>query len=317
MPQISVIIPVYKVEDYLERCVKSVLNQTFDDIEVILVDDGSPDRCGEICDAFAEKDNRVRTIHKKNGGLSSARNAGLDIAKGEYFAFIDSDDWVDIDMLELMLRVAQEKNADIVECSFRNVFSDRITEETTCTAQIIEASPLEALEGMLDWKTFKALACNKLYRRYLFENLRFTNGVLHEDEFITYKLFWKCKRLAYLDVSKYNYDHTRENAITSSFKDKNCDAVFAMWERIAFFRDNDIITLKNKMDHLFCWVLFETIYKCHKFNACGENYKTVCDNLPQYCAYLDNCEIDKYYKEQIAALRRGMTTFLKYRKEHQ
>ena len=116
MPKISVIVPVYKVEKYIHKCVDSILNQTFSDIEVILVDDGTPDRCGEICDAYGEQDSRVKVIHKENGGLSDARNAGMPHASGEYIIFIDSDDYIESDMLEYMYTRLTEAGADMATC---------------------------------------------------------------------------------------------------------------------------------------------------------------------------------------------------------
>ena len=114
---ISVIVPVYKVEDCLDKCVRSIAGQTYTDLEIILVDDGSPDRCGAICDAWAQKDSRVHVIHKQNGGLSDARNAGMKIATGQFVSFIDSDDWIDPDFLEVLMTAMKEQNAQIAECA--------------------------------------------------------------------------------------------------------------------------------------------------------------------------------------------------------
>ena len=119
MAVISVIVPVYKVEKFLDRCINSIIQQTFTNLEIILVDDGSPDRSGEICDEWKMKDKRIRVIHKENGGLSDARNKGLDVATGDYVAFIDSDDWIDPDMFQLLYDATQKYQADIAECSWR------------------------------------------------------------------------------------------------------------------------------------------------------------------------------------------------------
>ncbi len=125
MVLISVIIPVFKVEKYLEKCIKSIVNQTIENLEIILVDDGSPDQCPKICDYWASKDSRIKVVHKKNGGLSDARNAGLDIAKGEYISFIDSDDWVALDMYEIMLKAMKEENADICACGIMGCYQNK------------------------------------------------------------------------------------------------------------------------------------------------------------------------------------------------
>ena len=125
MPEISVIVPVYKVEKYIHRCVDSILGQTFSDIQVILVDDGSPDTCGDICEEYARRDSRVRVIHKENGGLSDARNAGIPQADGKYIIFIDSDDFIEMDMLEYLYSNIRNANADMATCGCFDVYSDR------------------------------------------------------------------------------------------------------------------------------------------------------------------------------------------------
>lgn len=136
--KISVIVPIYKVENYLNRCVESIRKQTYRNLEIILVDDGSPDACGEMCDRYAQEDSRIRVIHKENGGLSDARNAGIEVATGEYIAFVDSDDWIDDKMYEVLYSTLLKYNADIAECSYRNLYADCIVEETNCTGNVVE-----------------------------------------------------------------------------------------------------------------------------------------------------------------------------------
>ena len=184
---VSVIIPVYKVEKYLERCVESVQKQTFQNLEIILVDDGSPDLCGAMCDEMAKTDPRIKVIHKNNGGLSDARNVGIEMASGNYIVFVDSDDWLDLDMIALLYRVLKKYNADIAECSYRNICTDRIEEETNCSAKVVEGDRILALEAMLDWRWFKPVAWNKLYKRDVLGDIRYPKGKLHEDEYTTYK----------------------------------------------------------------------------------------------------------------------------------
>lgn len=121
---VSIIVPVYKVEQYLSRCVDSILQQSYSNLEIILVDDGSPDSCGMICDEYQKKDSRVQVIHKSNGGLSDARNYGIEAAQGKYLAFVDSDDWLDFDMIDILYRVLTSQDADIAECSYRNLYAD-------------------------------------------------------------------------------------------------------------------------------------------------------------------------------------------------
>lgn len=236
MDVISVIVPIYNVEKYLVRCLQSIIKQTYQNLEIILVDDGSTDTSGKLCDKFAEKDSRIIVIHKKNGGLSDARNVGIDKSSGSYLVFVDSDDWIDPDMISILYNVAQKNNSDIIECSYRNIYKDHILEETNCNAEIINGDYVTALEGMLDWRYFKPVAWNKLYKRNVIKDIRYPVGRLHEDEFTTYKYFYNAKKVSYIDVSKYNYDRTREDSITGrGFSEKNLDACWAFRERVDFF----------------------------------------------------------------------------------
>lgn len=275
-PEISVIVPIYNVEPYLCRCVDSILNQTFRDIEVLLVDDGSPDGCGAICDEYAARDARVRVIHKKNGGLSSARNAGIDEAAGEWLAFVDSDDWMDLDMLEILHTAAIRHGAQIAECSYRRIYPDRVEEETECTAACIEGTNVDALEGMYDWRNFKPVAWNKLYRRSVIGDVRYPVGRLHEDEFTTYRFDWNAEKLVFVDASKYNYDCTRENSITTqAFRENHLDACFAMRERVDFLQQHGVDRLRKKAVDCYCWVLFDRLYKAYRAGLSGPKLQQV------------------------------------------
>lgn len=192
---VSVIVPVYCVEDRLRRCVDSILNQTLRDLEVILVDDGSPDGCGAICDEYADRDSRVRVIHKANGGLSSARNAGLEVCRGEYVAFVDSDDWLETDMLQLLLDSCLQYGAQIAECGYRSIYSDRTEDSCPDDGEVLQADGLRAVKGLLEWTDFSTVAWNKLYLYNVIKNIRYPEGKLHEDEFTTYRIFLQAEKL--------------------------------------------------------------------------------------------------------------------------
>lgn len=314
MAIVSIIVPVYKVENYLERCIKSLINQTLKDIEIILVDDGSPDRSGVICDKFKEIDNRIKVIHKNNGGLSDARNAGLEIASGEYIAFVDSDDWIDSDMMEVLYGLSKKYDADIAECSWREVYTDKIREETKNTGQIIEGNNIFALRSELQWKYFKALACNKLYKKHLFDYIRFPKGRLHEDEFTTYKLFYFSNKLVYIDISKYNYDKTREESITASFKEKNLDIIDAMQERLEFFKKYNLTILIDEMYNMYFWILLDRLYQCY---MSGIRTKRVYDIIEQTRKnYFVNMKlnISQEYKFELSLLQISYNWFIKTRR---
>lgn len=235
---ISLIIPIYKVEDYLSRCIDSILRQTYVNLEVILVDDGSPDSCGQICDEYARKDARIRVIHKKNGGLSDARNAALDIAQGEYITFIDSDDWINIEYVKKLYELISNTNSDIAVCNFIRTSEEKLS-YSDFKEEIHVFSNLEALE-QLTGKFYEQLviACGKLYKKGLFKTIRFPVGKLHEDEFITYKLIYKAKKIV-LTTAQLLYYWQREDSImgaSSSLKSR-FHAIEALKERAIFLEE--------------------------------------------------------------------------------
>jgi len=205
-PLISIIVPIYKVENYIRNCVDSILNQTYENLEIILVDDGSPDNCGSICEEYLLKDNRIKTIHKKNGGLSSARNAGLDIARGEYIGFIDSDDWIESDMYDTLYNALIEYNADISVCGRYIVKGNRIT--TISDSEKVQIfTRCEALSELVldEYSGMKNFAWDKLYKKELFENVRYPEGKYFEDIFTTYKLFSESNKIVDIKSPKYYY----------------------------------------------------------------------------------------------------------------
>lgn len=215
-PLISVIVPVYNVEKYLGKCVDSILAQTYENLEIILVEDGTRDGCGAICDAYAAQDPRVRVIHKENGGLSSARNAGMDIARGEYFGFVDSDDWIEPETYETLLNLAEKYDADLVSGSRYDV-AEPTGERTLGLHHEKEEciSAMEMLGRVFVWDGCDSAAWDKLYRRHLFADIRYPLGMYSEDIAIFYKLMEKANRVALCPKPLYNYLH-RENSITTA-----------------------------------------------------------------------------------------------------
>ncbi|MCI5610578.1 MAG: glycosyltransferase [Roseburia sp.] len=214
---ISVIVPIYNVERYLQQCIDSILNQTYRDLEIILVDDGSSDNCGMICDNYKKNDSRIRVIHKLNGGLSDARNTGLATASGEYVCFIDSDDYINPHMFEIMISKGNE--ADIIICNKKDLYKERINAFT-----IIDSTEIEIMKGIDAFKHFLledkegyVVAWNKLYRRNIFieNNIRYPVGKIHEDCFTTYKTFLAANKVVYIDMPLYVYRH-REGSIMSN-----------------------------------------------------------------------------------------------------
>lgn len=201
---ISVIVPVYNVEKYLEKCVSSIIKQSYKNLEIILVDDGSTDNSGKICDEFALKDNRIKVIHKENGGLSSARNKALEIAKGEYIGFVDSDDYISEDMYETLYKVIKENEADISIVSFYEEYNGKII-GVRDTGNLEVLTKLEAINELLIDTKIQSYAWNKLFKRELFSELEFPTGKNFEDIATTLLLFEKASKVVLLETPKYHY----------------------------------------------------------------------------------------------------------------
>ena len=239
MELLSVIVAVYNVEKYLERCVRSLMAQTYENLEILLVDDGSTDSCPALCDQFQAQDQRIRVIHKENGGLSDARNAGIAQAKGTYIAFVDGDDWVDETMYESMIAALEKEGADLCACRYKQVFRDRTVDGSTGKCTVWEGQGmLEAFLLELDEYPFQNAAWNKVYKRELMGELRFPKGKLYEDIVYTTKLLARIKRGVYLDTAYYNYVQDREGSIMNrvSRKEIFTDQIPAYEEKEKFLR---------------------------------------------------------------------------------
>lgn len=218
---ISVIVPIYKVEKYLKQCIDSILNQTYKHIEIILVDDGSPDKCGKICDEYANKDNRIRVIHKSNGGLSDARNCGIKIARGDYIIFVDSDDYINEEMCEKLLFYAITYKVDIVSCNFSYVYNDQLKENNMSIKEkfFLDTGRNILKKYFFDYSVDLNVVWNKIYKKELFfmsEKIFFPKGKYYEDNFTVYKLYNKAKKVVLLNEVLYYYKK-REDTITSKF----------------------------------------------------------------------------------------------------
>lgn len=213
---VSIIVPVYNVEAYLARCIDSILCQTYSNLEIILVDDGAKDASGAICDAYARKEPRIRVIHKENGGLSSARNAGIDIARGDYLEFVDSDDWIEPDAVENMLALALEHGTQLVVGGRFDV-NGKTGEKTVglCPRRQEVISGPELVGRIFLWDQCDSSACDKLFHRRLFRQIRFPYGKVCEDVPVMYRIVLDAGRAAMLDRPVYNYFH-RPGSITGA-----------------------------------------------------------------------------------------------------
>lgn len=241
MPQISVIVPVYKVEKYIHRCVDSVLNQTFRDFELILVDDGSPDSCGVICDEYTTKDSRIRVIHQENGGLSAARNAGIEWAfansDSEWLTFIDSDDWVHPQMLEILLSEAEKHGTMVAVCDYLRSTGVESVDDNECVEAISRRKTVsEAYNdrgGLLD------LAVAKLIKKKLFAEVRFPKGLLFEDAWTMYKIFFAVENISAVSNRLYYYFVNEEGITHSSWSPEWLSEIDAHEEQIKYMQANN------------------------------------------------------------------------------
>lgn len=236
MDLITIIVPIYNVEQYLPSCIESILQQTYVNLQILLVDDGSTDSCPDICDEYAQKDHRVEVIHKPNGGLSDARNVGIERAKGKYITFIDSDDVIAADMVNYLYMLAENNDADISVCQNTKVKEDgvlTIKEKPLFQDYTIEGNSECVHNFMTSWH-IDTVAWGKLYQKHLFKIVRYPIGLYHEDIFTTYKLIALCNKIAIGGSEKYGY-RLRNNSITQlSFSPKHLDAIHGK-EKVAEF----------------------------------------------------------------------------------
>ena len=249
---ISVIVPIYKVEKYLNKCVDSLINQTYRNLEIILVDDGSPDNCPIICDDYANKDDRVKVIHKSNGGLSDARNAGMKVATGKYISFIDSDDYISLDFMETMLNTMILKEADIVECDIVKFYDHSKTIEINDNLNIRTFDAIEGMSSLILEKEFHQYVWNKLYKTEIIRNMFFNVGKTNEDDFWTYKIFGEARRVSKINKSMYYYFQRNDSIMGKNYNIKRLDELEAKLERQKYIENYfPQLTVTSKINFSF------------------------------------------------------------------
>lgn len=291
-PLITVIVPVYKVEQYLQECVDSIIGQTYTNLEIILIDDGSPDNCPAICDKYARRDNRIKVIHQKNGGLAHARNVGIDNAQGTYITFIDSDDFVVANYIELLYEGLNKFNAEMSIASLC-IYKDDVKFETTAKSNgFFEISKEKSIEQYTSVKTNPFIsAWNKLYKRELFLSIRYPEGKLYEDAFTTYKLIDKAKKIIFTPSKLYFYRINPKSILGQSFKEKHLEMVEAFRDGFDFFNQKgeketaSMFIPPMLMREIYCWWGAKKIIK-------DENLATKILN-----DYRNNCKDLKYGKQ--------------------
>lgn len=235
--KISVIVPVYKVEAFLDRCIQSVTSQSYKNLEIILVDDGSPDNCPAMCDAWAEQDSRVKVIHKKNGGLSDARNAGMAIATGELMGFVDSDDWIAPDMYQHLYDLMATDNSDIAACGVEMVWGDGTPSRSLTKSGCCVLNQEEAMQAIIEESWLKQPVWYKLYKSALIQDIPFPVGKYHEDVFWSYQVVGNAQRVSVSDQVCYFYSQRSGSIMDEEYSLKRMDAIEAKKQRLSYIQE--------------------------------------------------------------------------------
>ncbi len=252
-PLISVIVPVYKVEAYLDQCIRSIAEQTYGNLEILLVDDGSPDGSGAICDAWAARDSRIRVIHQANAGAGAARNRGLDQARGEIISMIDSDDYLEPNMFA-HLESLMEEDVDIAECTIALTEDDHLPMEDGTQAQILHADREEAMRLHIRDEVFCQTPPNKLYRRSAIADVRFPVGNLIDDEFFTYRVIGNSRKLVHSSAKMYAYRQQPGSAMHKPYSLKRLQGLAAKEQRLHY--------LEEKLPNLVQEAKFDLFFTC-------------------------------------------------------
>ena len=273
-PLISVIVPVYKVEEYLDRCVGSIVDQTYKNLEIILVDDGSPDNCPQICDRWAEKYERIKVVHKENGGLSDARNAGMPIATGEIISFVDSDDWIEPDMFEKMISRMKEDSSDVVSCGVNWVTEEGKLLKCVSVEKNEVLDIVSCMNEIINDNKLKQHVWNKLYKTEIIKHIAFEKGKYHEDAFWSYQVFGKVNRVSLMRDSFYNYVQRKNSIMGNGYSARRLDGLDAF--------EKQCIYVKNYFPELYDNALYVYIGSCYYQLQCAvrtNQSKEVIDNI--------------------------------------
>lgn len=267
--KISIIVPVYNVEKYLSKCLESIINQTYNNLEIILVNDNSTDRSGEICDNYKLLDNRIRVIHnQKNEGISVVRNIGLEAASGEFIGFVDSDDWIEQEMFEKLVYIIESEKADIVQCGYKHIYENGGIKRTFANSHKVFNNNEDILEAYFLKGIINSVLWNKIYRKELFKDIKMVNGRCHEDTMAITELLLIAQRVIIIEDELYNYLKRSESIMTYDFTAKKMDKIFACEyivnlcvEKAEKYVDDAKITLC-----MICIYLYEELEKSNVLN---------------------------------------------------
>lgn len=309
-PKISVIVPVYNVEKYLNRCIDSLISQTYSNLEIILIDDGSSDKSGEICDAYAQGNDRIKVLHQENKGLPGARNSGVEIATGDYIGFVDSDDFVELDMYKYLIELAKKNDADIACCGVKRIFDGgRRVEKSSYHDDIAIMDREQAFEEYQLYNSIGPAAWNKIFKKELFQDLKFRNYKRLEDSWVVCQCISKASKLAYEPYYGYNY-MIRNNSIThTNFSEKTYDIITVTDENYKVFKKQFPDNPMAEIGRILWYVVFinEMIvgkgYDIHIINAVQKMIKDSRN------AIMENMYLDKIRKRQLFILGNSFSLY--------
>ena len=304
---ISIVVPIYNVEKYLNRCIDSIINQTYKNIEIILVDDGSIDNSKMICDEYSNLDNRIVVIHKENGGLSSARNTGIDIAKGKYITFIDSDDFIELDYIEYLYSLILKYDTYISVCK-HNVFYNDDYKKPLINNIDYKISKEELLKDILYGKNYSVSACGKLYLKDLFKDIRYPIGKLFEDNDTTYKLIDKVSYIAIGFESKYNYMLRNDSITRKEFSNKHLYLIEAVDNMGNYLSKYD--SLEKAIIRMRYWSRISTLNRMiNSSNQDIKKEKELRKDLLKYIFILKDKNVSKKDKISFLLLKLGIRVY--------
>ena len=286
-PLISVIVPVYNAEEYLERCVSSITGQTMKELEIVLVDDGSPDNCPELCDRLAKNDERIRVIHKPNGGVSTARNTGLDNAKAGLIAFVDSDDFADPDMCRVLYEQMGDAEVSAVSITDHYKYIDR---DQTPKSAVKAYTGAEALGELLRGRNINGSLCGKLFRKELFDSVRFTVGRTYEDALIFPDILINVKKVVVSAEPLYVYWHRPGSITTGTYSARALDIIYAYEHTLDVVKEKAPELIPEAQFRLY-WAYFVVLDRMLYVDGCKKlpEYKEVCAFLKKNWKNIKNC----------------------------
>ena len=281
MDLISIIVPVYKAENYLDQCIQSIVDQTYRNLEIILVDDGSPDRSGELCEGWAKKDSRIRVLHKCNGGLSSARNAGIDHSTGQWLMFIDSDDFVAADMVQKLYDAVRLHDAQVALCGVRAFIDGEdgykeiefwdLPANQVRTGRAVLQDAIDHKQGKLGGNS--VIACNKIYQKSIFARLRFQEGQLHEDEMIAHHILRSCHKIVSIGEPLYYYRQHAESIMGKGNLLRALSIAMAYGDRILMFDRDGYTGNVEPMQTQYWWILISMYTQFTRDEQCKKLLK--------------------------------------------